>query len=129
MNSQLQPGGVPRILVIDDERDITDIVKDTLEDRGYEVQVRHTADTGLAAFREDSQDISVVLLDIALQGESGIDTLEQIRLVSADTPVVFMSGYIAGESEAKVLGATDVLMKPFTLDDLESKIRAIVSNT
>lgn len=129
MNSQLQPGGVPRILVIDDERDITDIVKDTLEDRGYEVQVRHTAGTGLAAFREDSQDISVVLLDIALQGESGIDTLEQIRLVSADTPVVFMSGYIAGESEAKVLGATDVLMKPFTLDDLESKIRAIVSNT
>lgn len=129
MNSQLQPGGVPRILVIDDERDITDIVKDTLEDRGYEVQVRHTAGTGLAAFREDSQDISVVLLDIALQGESGIDTLEQIRLVSADTPVVFMSGYIAGESEAKVLGATDVLMKPFTLDDLETKIRAIVSNT
>lgn len=120
---------MPRILVIDDERDITDIVKDTLEDRGYEVQVRHTAGTGLAAFREDSQDISVVLLDIALQGESGIDTLEQIRLVSADTPVVFMSGYIAGESEAKVLGATDVLMKPFTLDDLESKIRAIVSNT
>lgn len=129
MNSQLQPVNAPRILVIDDERDITDIVKDTLEDRGYEVQVRHTADTGLAAFREESQDISMVLLDIALQGESGIDTLEQIRQISTDTPVVFMSGYIAGESEAKVLGASDVLMKPFSLDDLESKIQAVLSNT
>ena len=108
------------ILVVDDEPDIRQILKDILQDEGYSVSVAENAEQARIRFNEDQPNL--VLLDIWMPKEDGISVLKNWveGQVLGDTPVVMISGHGTVENavEAVKLGAYDFLEKPLSTGKL-----------
>ena len=100
------------ILVIDDEPNILTTVRRNLEVEGHTVMVAGSGQAGLAKLAES--DVDLVLLDVMMPGESGLDVLPKIKAASPETIVVMMSGNATIETavQATKLGALDFLEKP-----------------
>jgi len=115
----------PRILVVDDEPAIRRTLHTNLRARGYEVTAVETGEEALRHVAEDSPDL--VLLDLMLPGMSGLDVTRELRAESA-VPILVLSA--RGEERAKVraldLGADDYVTKPFGMDELLARMRAIL---
>jgi two-component system, OmpR family, KDP operon response regulator KdpE len=114
-----------RVLVVDDEPEVRRALRTSLGGRGYDVQLAPTGEEALAEFERHRPDL--VLLDLQLPGLSGLDVCEQIREVS-DVPIIIMS--VRGEEPTKVraldLGADDYVTKPFGIDELLARMRAVL---
>ena len=106
------------ILVIDDEREIRELVRDILQDEGYEVAVAETAEEARHARRLRKPDL--VLMDIWLPDTDGISLLREWGQSGLDAPVIMISGHGTVETavEATRLGAYDFLEKPLSLSKL-----------
>jgi DNA-binding NtrC family response regulator len=120
------------ILVIDDEPDIRETVKDILEDEGYLVSVAENAGDGRRQLRERLPDL--VLLDIWMPDVDGITLLKEWKEVSGGelpSPVVMMSGHGSVETavEATRLGAYDFLEKPLSIAKLLVTVERAVENS
>ena len=104
-----------RILIIDDEPAIQDVLKDILIDEGYEVFTADDGTEGLRLLR--TEPVDVVFLDVWLPGKGGIDVLEEIRSDWPDVEVVIISGHATVETAVKAikLGAYDYLEKPLDM--------------
>ncbi|MDO8544926.1 MAG: CHASE domain-containing protein [Opitutaceae bacterium] len=116
------------VLVVEDEELVRLVVMDTLKTFGLKP---HGAADGAAAvdiFREKSRDFDLVVLDLLMPGLSGEQTLERLRAMRADVPVLLMSGYSEGDILGRVGGAGRLafLAKPFTRDALERKLRELI---
>jgi two-component system, OmpR family, KDP operon response regulator KdpE len=115
----------PRILVVDDEPAIRRTLRTNLTARGYEVTTVETGEEALRHVAEDSPDL--VLLDLMLPGMSGLDVTRELRAESS-VPILVLSA--RGEERAKVraldLGADDYVTKPFGMDELLARVRAIL---
>ncbi len=100
------------ILVIDDEPNILTTVRRNLEVEGHTVMVAGSGQAGLAKLAES--DVDLVLLDVMMPGESGLEVLPKIRVASPETVVVMMSGNATIETavQATKLGALDFIEKP-----------------
>jgi two-component system nitrogen regulation response regulator NtrX len=112
------------ILVVDDERDICALVKEILEDEGFEVVVAESADVAREARRARKPDL--ILLDIWMPETDGISLLKEWSENSGpDTPVVMMSGHGSVETavEATRLGAYDFIEKPLSTAKLLLTVR------
>ncbi len=107
-----------RILVVDDERSIRDILAQVLGYEGYEVSTASSGGEALAAYRTRASDL--VILDVKMQGIDGLDTLAQLRQQDPDVRVVMISGHatIATAVQAVKQGAFDFLEKPLDADRL-----------
>ncbi|MBE5316432.1 MAG: sigma-54-dependent Fis family transcriptional regulator [Xanthomonadales bacterium] len=107
-----------RLLVVDDEPDIRQLLCEVLEDEGYAVTTAEHAEAARAARGEGRFD--AVLLDIWMPGTDGIALLREWKTAGDDTPVVMMSGHGTIETavEATRLGAYDFIEKPVTLAKL-----------
>ncbi len=112
-----------RILVIDDERSIRNTLKDILEYEKYEVDLAEDGPRGLEMVKNGDYD--VVLCDIKMPGMDGIEVLEQLPGISADMPVVMISGHgnIDTAVDAIKKGAFDFIEKPLDLNRLLITIR------
>lgn len=115
------------ILVVDDERDICELVQLTLEGLGFEVSLAFSGEEGLELIRSKGNSIRLIMLDMAMPGMSGVDVLVKTSEEFPEIPVVVMSGYVADKAEVAALGATDVLQKPFLLSDVEEKVASVLS--
>src|SRR5690349_3223674 len=106
------------LLVIDDEPNILTTVRRSLELEGYVVEVAGNGAAGLAKLADN--DIDLVLLDVMMPGESGLEALPKIRVASPDTIVVMMSGNATIETavNATKAGAHDFVEKPLSGDKL-----------
>ncbi len=108
------------ILVIDDERDIRELVGGILEDEGYNTRLASDSDSALAAISERKPNL--VFLDIWLQGSKldGLELLSEIKDTHADLPVVIISGHGNIETAVSAIknGAYDYIEKPFKVDRL-----------
>jgi DNA-binding NtrC family response regulator len=106
------------LLVIDDEPNILTTVRRSLELEGYVVEVAANAASGLAKLADN--DIDLVLLDVMMPGESGLEVLPKIRSASPETIVVMMSGNATIETavHATKAGAHDFIEKPLSGDKL-----------
>ncbi len=104
-----------RVLVVDDEQQMVRSVSRYLADAGFETVGCNAAGPALERIRKEHDAFDVVLLDLHLGGESGIDVLAEIRAESPAIPVVMMTGSTALSSavEAMRQGAFDYLQKPF----------------
>src|SRR5215468_434259 len=109
---------MPSILVVDDERTIRDTLRGILEEEGYKVVLAESAEACLEQLKKRA--CSVVLLDIWLPGMDGLDALERIRQIAAESApeVVMISGHatIVTAVRATKLGAFDFLEKPLSID-------------
>jgi DNA-binding NtrC family response regulator len=110
-----------QILVVDDEPDIRELVRDILEDEGYEVSVAENGEAARTRFARNTPDL--VLLDIWMPDVDGITLLREWSSGSGlDCPIVVMSGHGSVETaiEATRLGAHDFVQKPISLARLLS---------
>jgi two-component system response regulator RegX3 len=112
-----------RILLVEDEPGLAESVRYALTDEGYEVLVADSGVSGLESAKAAKPDL--ILLDLMLPGMSGLDVCRQIRRTS-DVPIIMLT---AKDSEAdKVtgleLGADDYVTKPFSMRELNARIRA-----
>lgn len=102
-----------KILVVDDEADIVDLLKACFEAQGYLVL---TAYNGEEALQKLEQNPDLILLDVMMPGKDGFEICSQIRAV-VDCPIIFLTAKVEDEDIIKglVLGADDYLLKPFNL--------------
>ena len=110
----------PKILIIDDERDICESLKYVLSTKGYIVDVAHTAGKGVEKIKKVH--FNLVLLDMRLPDYDGIKALEKIKEISPDTEVVILTAYanIKSVIEAMEKNAFSYLPKPFEIPHLIS---------
>ncbi|MEN8233361.1 MAG: response regulator transcription factor [Actinomycetota bacterium] len=113
------------IVIIEDEQRIRALMTSVLAERGYEVAASATALDGLRTIVDQSPDL--VILDLGLPDLDGMELLKMIRAVT-DVPVVVASA--RGEDRDIVgtlnLGADDHLVKPFSIEQLEARVRAVL---
>lgn len=113
------------ILIVDDERDIRELVSDILKDEGYSTRLAGNSDEAMAAI--NSEPPALLILDIWLKDSrmDGIDILKSVKRDNPDVPVVIISGH--GNIEIAVAaikqGAYDFIEKPFNIDQLLVVIR------
>ena len=117
-----------RILLIEDEADIAEMLQYNLEKEGFQVELEHRGDAGLEAVRRDNPDL--ILLDLMLPG---LDGLEVTRLLKRDTstshlPIVMLTA--RGEEVDRIvgleLGADDYITKPFSPREVVLRIKAVL---
>ena len=112
----------PRILVVDDEQKFVDYLSERLSIRDYDVT---TSSSGKDAVDQvKGYNFDVVILDVAMPGMDGIETLREIKKIKPLTEVIMLTGKGTVETavEGMHLGAFDYLMKPCETEDLTSKI-------
>ena len=109
---------VPRILVVDDEREMAEMVADGLCDRGYEAVAASSSDEAKGRLGEDTFDALVT--DLRMPGVDGLALMAEARRVTPDLPVIVMTAYGAIDSaiESMRRGASHYLTKPFKVEEL-----------
>ena len=115
-----------RLLLVDDEPKLTDFLKMELEVEGYEVEVAADGASGLIALRgEPGPDL--VLLDWNLPDFTGLDICRRIRATGMTVPVLMLTGYdeVKDKVEALDAGVDDYLVKPFSIEELLARLRAL----
>ncbi len=115
-----------RVLVVEDEPRIAADLKRALEDAGYLVET--TADGEDAWFRGDTEDYAAIVLDLGLPGMDGLSVLRRWREAGRTTPVLILTarGSWAERVEGIDQGADDYLPKPFHMEELLSRLRALI---
>ncbi|WP_183423233.1 response regulator [Luteibacter sp. Sphag1AF] len=113
------------IIVIEDDAQLGAAIRRVLTQLSYTVTLIRHGTEGLRAIRDQSAD--VVLIDLGLPGKDGLDILKEIRAAHIRTPVIVMTARDAVEARIRGLdaGADDYLVKPFHLDELAARIRAL----
>lgn len=113
---------LPRILIVDDEREITEILADLLSE-DYECLKAGSAEQALDCLRD--HEFQLVISDITMPGMSGLEMIPHVKQLNNDTVVVMISGMQTVESAigALRLGAFDYLMKPFDLRQVEAVVK------
>ena len=114
-----------KILIIDDERDNTEIIKDILEDVSYTTMLARSANEAKAIVASNTFDL--ILMDVWMPGQDGISLLSEWHSEGLSTPVVMMSGHAEPSDivRAMKLGAVDFLKKP--LHDFLPVLRNIMT--
>ncbi len=105
-----------QILIVDDEEGIRESLAQIIEDDGYETLTASSGEEAIRLVRETAPDL--VLLDIWMSGIDGIQTLQELRALSENIPVIMISGHanIENAIRATKMGAYDLLEKPLSLD-------------
>ncbi len=119
----------PYILVVDDEPDIRDLVKDILDDEGYDVAVAQDGETARQSVNARRPDL--ILLDIWMPDIDGISLLKEFTEAGLTSPVVMISGHGNVETavEATRLGAHDFIEKPLSLGKLLTTVQSVLEKT
>ncbi len=114
-----------RLLLIEDDPDLQTSLRRTLERKGMEVTLCADGRQALAQWQQLAPD--VVLLDLSLPGLDGLEVLAQARKSGLGTPVLILTarGTVGDRIVGLNTGADDYLSKPFDLDELEARIRAL----
>lgn len=114
-----------KILVVEDDRKIANLVNRILRSEGFKVDVSHDGEQAFQMIMDD--EYGLILLDIMLRKKDGITLLKEIRREDILTPVLVVSGMTRDEeiTEAMDAGANDYLKKPFLVSELIAKIKSI----
>jgi DNA-binding response OmpR family regulator len=115
-----------RILVVEDERKLAQVVASALQSEHYDVVIAPTGEDGF--FRANAEAFDLVLLDLMLPGRSGLEILETLRKRQVQTPVLILTARDGVDDRVLGLdlGADDYLVKPFALPELLARIRALL---
>lgn len=113
-----------KILVVDDEQDIRDVVRAVLESRGATVLTAEDGPSGIEVFRENGPKIDLVLLDMTMPGMSGEEVLREIRSINPAARVLLSSGYSESEANQRFSShrANGFVQKPYTANELVQKL-------
>jgi len=119
-----------RILVVDDERAVRESLRRALELEGYEIELANDGQEAL--YRLESQaEPDAVILDLLMPGLDGLEVCKRLRRTGSKLPVLMLTARDAVENRVAGLdaGADDYLTKPFALEELLARIRALLRRT
>jgi len=115
-----------KILVVEDTETLAKYVQQMLEEESYAVDVVSDGETAERRIMSDSYD--VVILDVMLPEQDGITTCKQVRLNGNTTPILMLTakGEVGDRIEGLDSGADDYVVKPFAMDELLARVRALL---
>ena len=116
-----------RLLLIEDDEQVAEVLSDAFGSQGHEITIRHTGEEGLAYLTHDRPD--AVVLDIRLPKLNGVAVLRQIRARDPNLPVIIMTGLATpGEiAEVRRLGVTEIVEKPEVLKNFSEALKRIAA--
>ncbi len=114
------------ILIIEDEKKLVEILKKALKSEKYLYDVAYTGDEGLEKALKGNY--TLIILDLSLPKKDGLDVCKELRAKFVHTPIIMLTARGVLEDRIKGLdvGADDYLLKPFSLDELFARIRAVL---
>ena len=110
------------ILIIEDEEIIRHTLSEDLSYEGYVVNIASNGDEGVAMFSKSNHDL--VIVDLIMEGMSGIEAIREIKKIRSDTPVIILTGYGGRDSaiDALRLGVLDYFIKPYPRKEFLRKV-------
>jgi two-component system, OmpR family, response regulator len=115
-----------RVLVVDDEENVTHLVSSALRFDGFETL---TADSGTSALAKITEyDPDLVVLDVMMPGRDGLAVLQDLRAAGSQVPVIFLTARDAATDRVGGLraGADDYVVKPFSIEELLARVHAVL---
>jgi two-component system cell cycle sensor histidine kinase/response regulator CckA len=121
-------GGTETILLVEDEESVRQLVRDTLESKGYKVVEAENGENGLKVASALQAKIELVITDVVMPGMGGREMVEQLARLRPETKVLYLSGYTEDAilSEGTIMTGATFLQKPFTLQNLSRKVRELL---
>ena len=115
-----------QILIIEDDRDIADLISIHMHDNGYVPEIIHDGKEGLVRAMEQEHDL--IILDLKLPGMDGLEVCRKLRVEKINTPIIMLTS--KSEEIDKVLGleigADDYMTKPFSLRELVARVKTVL---
>jgi len=115
-----------KILIIEDDRDIADLIAIHMDDNGYAATKVHDGKEGLLEAMEQHHDL--IILDLKLPGMDGLEICKRLRIEKIDTPIIMLTS--KSEEIDKVLGleigADDYMTKPFSIRELVARVKTVL---
>jgi two-component system, OmpR family, response regulator MprA len=120
-----------KILVVDDERAVRESLRRALELEGYEIELAGDGSEALASLGDEEQQADAVILDVLMPGVDGIEVCRRVRATGNRVPILMLTARDEVENRVAGLdaGADDYVTKPFALDELLARIRALLRRT
>ena len=117
-----------RILVVDDEEDLREILRFNLEAEGYEVETAGSAEEALSIFHLTPSTFHLILLDVMMDRMSGFEMAQQLRESGDNTPIIFLTARDAHDDQLQGfgVGADDYITKPFSFDTVLARVKAVL---
>jgi DNA-binding response OmpR family regulator len=117
-----------RILVVDDEEDLREILRFNLEAEGFEVETAASAEEALVAVSCQQSTINLILLDVMMDRMSGFEMAEVLRRRGDQTPIIFLTARDAHDDQLQGfgVGADDYITKPFSFDTVLARVKAVL---
>ena len=114
-----------KVLIIDDEFIICEVAKDMFEILGFEAFTAETRNEAIECFKENHENIAIVILDLHIPGTSGIEILKDLFMISKDFISILASGMYMIEDipKYKEIGFTDVIDKPYGFESIKELIK------
>jgi len=130
MQTEKTTGKVNKILVVDDEDVIRELIFDVVTSKGYEVILASDGNEGYEQFKNHWPEISLVILDIIMPGMDGKELYEKIKDINPSMKVLITSGYSKPNVKAELIkmGVNGFLPKPFNIIELTDLLQKIIPN-
>ncbi|MQY80397.1 MAG: response regulator [Bacteroidetes bacterium] len=118
-----------RILLAEDDENLGSLLKEYLNIKGYETELYPDGNKAFKGFIKEHFDLCI--LDIMMPGKDGFTVAKEIRLINSDIPIIFLTAKSLKEDvlEGFTIGADDYITKPFSMEELLSRIEAILRRT
>jgi len=122
--------GLETILLIDDERVITEVTGRLLKELGYTVMTANNGEEAIRIYTEKHADIDLVIIDMIMPGMSGSDTFDRLKAINPSIRTILSSGYSLNGQASRILrkGCKSFLQKPFGIGELSKKIREALAS-
>lgn len=124
--------GMTRILVVDDEQDLCEILNFNLCNEGFEVTTANSAEEALELIGSHPRNTyALILLDVMMEHMSGFEMAQQLRQNGDETPIIFLTARDAHDDQLTGFanGADDYITKPFSFDTVLARVRAVLKRT
>ncbi|NMC61614.1 MAG: response regulator, partial [SAR324 cluster bacterium] len=118
--------GTERVLIVDDEHPVRNVLSISLEHLGYSVEAVASGPEAINLLKGDPKAFDLIILDMLMPQMSGKDVFCQLKELNPDIKVLAISGFTSEESIRYILdhGGKGFIQKPFTIEDLSKKVRA-----
>ena len=120
-----------KILVVDDERAVRESLRRALELEGYEIELAGDGSEALQVLKEEESQPDAVILDVLMPGIDGLEVCRRVRAAGNSVPVLMLTARDEVENRVAGLdaGADDYVTKPFALEELLARVRALLRRT